>query len=76
MANGEVFGSASFTVTTLGQPFLSGASARVSLPGFPQAGSIVQLVWQEASQGFDITSASVNAIEVDGDTIDLGGGNC
>lgn len=72
-ADGVVFGSASFTVTTLGQPFLSGVSGSVSLPGFPQAGSIVQLVWQEASQNFEITSASVNAIEIDGDTIDLGG---
>ncbi|MBY0278293.1 hypothetical protein K2Z84_23440 [Candidatus Binatia bacterium] len=48
------FASARFTVSTLGVPFLRGASGRYSLPGFPQAGSSIDVVWSEALQRFAI----------------------
>jgi hypothetical protein len=51
-ADGVPLGSATFTVTTLGTPFLRGASGAYTLSGFPDAGSSVDLAWDEAQQGF------------------------
>jgi hypothetical protein len=57
LADGEEFGSATFTVTTLGTEFLtfSGASVAYILPDFPQPGTDVVVEWQQGSQNFVIT---------------------
>ncbi len=55
-ADGIEFGSARFTVTTLGTEFLTGVSQSHPLNDFPHLGdSDVHLVWQQASQNFMIT---------------------
>ena len=54
LADGEEFGRATFTVTTLGEEFLRGVQREVVVPNFPDALSEVQVVWQEALQNFVI----------------------
>ncbi|HEV8713426.1 MAG TPA: hypothetical protein VGX03_11420 [Candidatus Binatia bacterium] len=54
-ADGVEFASATFTVTTLGQEFLTGASGSSLLSNFPQAGKNVTVQWQESLQNFAIT---------------------
>jgi hypothetical protein len=56
--NGKEFASAAFTVTTLGQEFLTGIRRNTVLDNFPQQGKSVELQWQENAQGFVITSVS------------------
>lgn len=58
LADGVEFDRATFTVTTLGTEFLTGAGASYTLADFPQAGRRVRIDWQEASQNFVITSSS------------------
>lgn len=54
LADGEEFGRATFTVMTLGETFLTGASGVYDLPDFPEPDTIVTVEWQEASQNFVI----------------------
>lgn len=54
-ADGVEFGSATFSVTTLGVTFLRGASGQYQLANFPSSGKSVQLRWQEGSQNFVIS---------------------
>ena len=54
LADGEEFGRATFTVMTLGETVLTGASGVYDLPDFPEPGTIVTVEWQEASQNFVI----------------------
>ena len=54
LADGEEFGRATFTVTTLGETFLTGASGVYNLPDFPEPDTMVTVEWQEASQNFVI----------------------
>ena len=64
LADGEEFGRATVTVTTLGTEFLSGASGSFSLSDFPQAGTDVEIVWQETLQNFviaDLHSAALSS---------------
>lgn len=56
-ADGQVIGTASFTVTTLGVPFLRGASGKFDLADFPEDGSSVELTWSEGQQNFVITGS-------------------
>ena len=56
--NGVQFASATFTVTTLGQEFLRGASGTFTLQNFPQTGKNVTVQWAESAQNFVITGAS------------------
>ena len=53
-ADGVEFGSAVFTVTTLGQEVLDGASGEFVVKDFPAAGSDVTLRWQQSLQNFVI----------------------
>ena len=53
-ADGVEFGSATFTVTTLGQEVLDGASGEFVVKDFPADGSDVTLRWQESLQNFVI----------------------
>ena len=54
LADGKEFGRATFTVTTLGETFLTGASGVYDLPDFPEPNTTVTVEWQEASQNFVI----------------------
>ena len=56
-ADGVEFARVEVTVTTLGTEFRRGLSREVTLPDFPEAGTDVALVWQEAQQNFVITTA-------------------
>ncbi len=56
LADGIQFASATFTVTTLGQEFLTGASGTFPLLKFPQPEKNVTVQWQESAQNFVITS--------------------
>ena len=53
-ADGEVFGTATVTVTTLGQEFLKGASGDFVIEDFPTDGNDISLSWQETAQNFVI----------------------
>ena len=55
LADGVEFGRATFSVTTLGEEFLTGASGAYRLPDFPRQGRNVLVKWQQASQNFVIT---------------------
>ena len=52
LADGVVFAQATFTVTTLGEEFVTGAVGETALDDFPTVGEAIRLVWQEASQNF------------------------
>ena len=54
LANGVEFGSATFTVTTLGQEFLRGASREFVIEDFPADGNEITLRWQQSLQNFVI----------------------
>ena len=53
-ADGIVATQVRFTVKTLGTDFLRGASGRFRLTDFPDAGSSVVILWEEATQEFAI----------------------
>ena len=57
LADGVEFARATFTVTTLGDEFVRGASGQTVVADFPSPGGQVRLEWQEASQNFMITGA-------------------
>ncbi len=63
LADGEEFGRATFTVTTLGEAFLTGASGVYDLPDFPEPNTIVTVEWQEASQNFVIIEVQLETHE-------------
>jgi len=63
LADGEEFGRATFTVTTLGETFLTGASGVYDLPDFPEPDTTVTVEWQEASQNFVIIEVQLEAHE-------------
>jgi len=58
LVDGQLFGNASFTVTTLGQEFLTGVVKTATLEDFPQRGKSTHLKWQESAQNFTITGVS------------------
>lgn len=51
-ADGELFGSATFTAAYLGGEFLTGLSGTHRVPDFPVAGQGLRLAWSQARQGF------------------------
>ena len=52
LADGEAFGRATFTVTTLGVEFLQGTQGETVVADFPSPGEAVRLIWQQAQQNF------------------------
>lgn len=52
LADGVEFAQVTFTVTTLGVPFLTGASAEATIPDFPATGQQTRVRWSEAHQNF------------------------
>ena len=59
-ADGVEFADVNFSVTTLGEEYLRGASGEAILPDFPKAGSNVTVRWAEPHQNFVIAGASRN----------------
>ena len=57
-ADGEIFGSAAVTVTTLGREFLTGVEKRARLKDFPDTGTDLVVAWQPAIQNFVILGAA------------------
>ena len=54
--NGVKFAESTFTVTTLGTEFLTGASTQVSVPDFPHAGETTTFKWNQATQHLEVDS--------------------
>ena len=52
LADGDEFGRATFTVTTLGVEFLQGRQGETVVEDFPSPGEEVRLLWQQANQNF------------------------
>ena len=52
--NGEKFAESTFTVTTPGTDFLTGASKRITVEDFPNPGDTTVLEWNEGTQHFEI----------------------
>ncbi len=58
LADGQEFGRATFTVTTLGEEFLRGAAGAYTLRDFPSDGQTARIEWQQTLQNFVITPGS------------------
>ena len=58
LADGQEFGSATITVTTLGAEFLTGVQGEFQVADFPQTGSQTAVVWQQSMQNFVIKGGS------------------
>ena len=52
LADGDEFGRATVTVTTLGVEFLQGIHGETVVADFPSLGEAVRLGWQQAQQNF------------------------
>ena len=68
-ADGVEFGSATFTVTTLGEEFRRGLSGEVVMADFPEVGTDTTLAWQQSLQNFVITGSTAASADHDGDGI-------
>ena len=69
-ADGEEFAVVTFTVTTLGTEFLSGASGTLDVVAFPAGGSTTTLRWQESQQNFAISARSSSTTDQASDYLD------
>ena len=58
LADGEEFGRATFTVTTLWAEFLQGVRGETVVADFPAPGEAVRLIWQPATQNFVLAPLS------------------
>ena len=56
--NGVEFARSTFTVGTLGEAFVEGASAEVRVEDFPSPGESTLLGWNESSQHFEVVPES------------------
>ena len=57
-ADGQWFGSATFTAGYAGTEFLTGAAATHDVADFPSKGSKARIVWSQAKQNFVITGTA------------------
>ena len=57
--NGVEFGRSTFRVTTLGEEFLRGAQARVTVENFPSPGETAVLEWNQSTQHFEIVEVEL-----------------
>ena len=55
LADGEAFGHATFTVTTLGAEFVRGLRKTHAIEDFPAAGQTTTVKWQQGQQNFVVT---------------------
>ena len=56
--NGVEFGRSTFTVTTLGEAFVTGASGECRIPDFPAPGESARFAWNQATQGLVLVPSS------------------
>ena len=56
--NGVEFTRSTFTVTTTGEEFLTGANARITVEDFPSPGEMTALEWNQSTQRFEMVSVS------------------
>ena len=49
--NGVEFGRSTFTVTTLGEAFITGARGECTIDDFPSSGESARFAWNQATQG-------------------------
>ncbi len=56
--NGVEFARSTFTVTTTGEDFLTGANARSTVEDFPSPGEMTVLEWNQSTQHFEMISVS------------------
>ena len=49
--NGVEFGRSTFTVTTLGEAFITGARGECTIDDFPSPGESARFAWNQATQG-------------------------
>ena len=52
--NGVEFARSTFAVTTLGEPFVRGASAQVSVPNFPATDETATFAWNQNTQHLEL----------------------
>lgn len=57
--NGVEFARSTFTVTTPGEDFLTGAQARVTVENFPSPGETTVLEWNQSTQHFEIVEVDL-----------------
>ena len=62
--NGVEFDRSTFRVVTTGEPFLEGASARVSVPDFPAPGKTTLFEWNQATQHLEMVSVRASDREI------------
>ena len=55
--NGVEFAQSTFTVATLGEPFVQGASGECTLADFPAAGERATFAWNQATQHLELVGA-------------------
>lgn len=58
LTDGAEFGRSTFTVTTLGEEFLTGAREDFTLKDFPTSGKEIKLQWQESMQNFVVSKST------------------
>jgi hypothetical protein len=58
LANGSVFGAATFSVGTLGSEFLTGLSRPISIGDFPTRGLTTNMRWAQSKQNFVIEGSA------------------
>jgi len=56
--NGVQFASATFTVVTTGEEFLSGVEAQCTIPDFPAPGEEARFIWNESTQHLELAAVS------------------
>ena len=66
LADGAVFGTATFDVVNLGAEFLSGKAGDYYLNNFPDYGTRSRVAWQESKQNFVVTGSDKQVAPIDG----------
>lgn len=66
LADGVMFGTATFDVVSLGAEFLSGKAGDYYLVNFPDYGTRSRVTWQESKQNFVVTGSDKQVPPIDG----------
>ncbi len=66
LADGVLFGTATFNVVNLGSEFLAGKLGEYFLNNFPAYGTRTRVTWQQSKQNFVITGSDTNVAPIDG----------
>ena len=66
LADGVMFGTATFNVVNLGSEFISGKVGEYFLNNFPAYGTRTRVTWQQSKQNFVITGSDTAVPPIDG----------